>query len=136
MSDDTALGGAGPEFRLAVEKLRARFPYRKWRVNSGEFCGAFYDQDPKTKVIRMSMKNCAEKLRPANIKRGVPPETPLDAMQQRTLRAINGSLNWLASQSRPDISAQTSISQQAFPNPKIRHLRRRQQCNSKSPHAQ
>ena len=121
--DDTALGGAGPEFRLAVEKLRARFPYRKWRVNSGEFCGAFYDQDPKTKVIRMSMKNCAEKLRPANIKRGVPPETPLDALQQRTLRAINGSLNWLASQSRPDISAQTSISQQAFPNPKIRHLR-------------
>ena len=121
--DDTALGGAGPEFRLAVEKLRARFPYRKWRVNSGEFCGAFYDQDPKTKVIRMSMKNCAEKLRPANIKRGVSPETPLDAMQQRTLRAINGSLNWLASQSRPDISAQTSISQQAFPNPKIRHLR-------------
>ena len=121
--DDTALGGAGPEFRLAVEKLRARFPYRKWRVNSGEFCGAFYEQDPKTKVIRMSMKNCAEKLRPANIKRGVSPETPLDAMQQRTLRAINGSLNWLASQSRPDISAQTSISQQAFPNPKIRHLR-------------
>ena len=48
-----------------------------------------FDQDPKTKVIRMSMKNCAEKLRPANIKRGVPPETPLDALQQRTLRAIN-----------------------------------------------
>ena len=71
-----------------------------------------YDQDPKTKAIRMSMKNCAEKLRPANIKRGVPPNTPLDALQQRTLRAINGSLNWFASQSRPDISAQTSISQQ------------------------
>ena len=112
--DDTALGGSGPEFRLAVEKLRAPFPCRKWQwcINSGEFCGAFYDQDPKTKAIRMSMKNCAEKLRPANIKRGVPPNTPLDALQQRTLRAINGSLNWFASQSRPDISAQTSISQQ------------------------
>ena len=112
--DDTALGGSGPEFRLAVEKLRAPFPCRKWQwcINSGEFCGAFYDQDPKTKAIRMSMKNCAEKLRLANIKRGVPPNTPLDALQQRTLRAINGSLNWFASQSRPDISAQTSISQQ------------------------
>ena len=89
-------------FALAVEKLRAPFPCRKWQwcINSGEFCGAFYDQDPKTKAIRMSMKNCAEKLRPANIKRGVPPNTPLDALQQRTLRAINGSLNWFASQSR------------------------------------
>ena len=121
--DDTALGGSGPEFDSAVEKLKARFPYRKWRINNGEFCGAFYDQDPQTKTIRMSMKNCAEKLRPANIKRGVSSDQPLDALQIRTLRAINGSLNWLATQSRPDISAQTSISQQAFPNPKIKHLR-------------
>lgn len=39
------------------------------------------------------------------------------------LRAINGSLNWLASQSRPDLSVQTSLSQQAFPRPAVKHLR-------------
>lgn len=38
------------------------------------------------------------------------------------LRAINGSLNWLAGQSRPDLSAQTSLSQQVFPSPTVHHL--------------
>ena len=31
------------------------------------------------------------------------------------LRAVNGSLNWLATQSRPDLATQASFSQQAFP---------------------
>lgn len=39
------------------------------------------------------------------------------------LRAINGSLNWITSQSRPDVAVQTSVSQQAFPKPTIQHLR-------------
>ena len=30
--DDTAVGGAGPLFEEAVRKLKARFPYRKWRI--------------------------------------------------------------------------------------------------------
>lgn len=121
--DDTALGGAGEEFKAAVTRLREKFPYRKWRIGSGDFCGAFYTQCPKTKAIHMSMKDCASKMRPANIKKGVSPETPLDEYQTRTLRGINGSLNWLSTQSRPDLAAQTSISQQAFPHPKIKHLR-------------
>ena len=74
-------------------------------------------------AISMNMQSTAEKMRPANIKKGISPETPLDSYQMRTLRGINGSLNWLATQSRPDLSAQTSISQQAFPHPKIKHLR-------------
>ena len=121
--DDTALGGSGPEFEQAVAKLRSRFPYRKWRIGSGEFCGAFYRQCSETMAISMSMQTTAERMRPANIKKGISPETPLDSYQTRTLRGINGSLNWLATQSRPDLSAQTSISQQAFPHPKIKHLR-------------
>ena len=31
------------------------------------------------------------------------------------LRAINGNLNWLANQSRPDLATQVSFSQQSFP---------------------
>ena len=121
--DDTALGGEGTVFRKAVQDLRARFPYRKWRVNNGEFCGAFYKQDVKTKKIEMSMSKFAEGLKAANIKKGVDPDSELQPFQIKQLRGINGSLNWLSSQSRPDLAAQTSMSQQAFPNPKIRHLR-------------
>ena len=42
--DDTALGGSGPEFEAAVAALLKRFPYRKWRINDGEFCGCYYRQ--------------------------------------------------------------------------------------------
>ena len=123
--DDSAIGGHGAEFEAAVAKLRAKFPYLKWRINSGEFCGAFDKQcpKPKTKTVHMTMKACADKLRPANLKKGVSPDAPLDSFQIPTLQGINGSLNWLASQSRPDLSAQASMSQQAFPNPKIKHLK-------------
>ena len=38
------------------------------------------------------------------------------------LRAMNGALAWLSSQSRPDLAVQTSLSQQCFPNPTVEHL--------------
>ena len=121
--DDTALGGAGKVFQDSVAALRSRFPYRKWSINSGEFCGAFYKQDVRTKAIKMSMQTFAENMRHVNIKKGVPSEQPLNPFQIKQLRGINGSLNWLSSQGRPDLSAQTNLSQQAFPNPTIKHLR-------------
>ena len=122
--DDTALGGEDcDEFRKAVAALRTRFPYRKWRVNQGEFCGAYYTQSTTSKEIVMDMKKFTDTLRPAYIKKGVNPEQKLDAFQIKQLRGINGSLNWLSSQARPDVAAQTSLSQQVFPNPKIKHLR-------------
>ena len=43
--DDTALGGHGDKFEAFVKRLREGFPYQKWRVKSGEFCGAWHSQD-------------------------------------------------------------------------------------------
>ena len=121
--DDTALGGSGPEFEAAVAALKARFPYRKWRVNDGEFCGCYYRQCKSTKKITMSMEQFVDKLKPAHIPKGTPAQQTLNPYQIKQLRGINGSLNWLSTQGRPDLAAQTSLSQQAFPNPKISHLR-------------
>ena len=121
--DDTAIAGQGPLFESTVAQLKHRFPYRKWRVGSGDFCGAFYQQDPETKSISMSMQTFAESIKTAYIPKGVSNDQPLNESQIKVLRAINGSLNWLASQSRPDLAVQTSLSQQAFPNPCIRNLR-------------
>ena len=42
--EDMALGGQGKVFEQAVASLRHRFPYRKWRVNEGKFCGAWYSK--------------------------------------------------------------------------------------------
>ena len=121
--DDTAIGGEGPKFEAAVARLKARFPYRKWRTAEGEFCGAYYKQDTSSFEISVSQKQFSETLRSAAIPRGASNETVLNEGQIRLLRGINGSLNWLSSQTRPDLAVQTSLSQQCFPKPKIKHLR-------------
>ena len=121
--DDTATGGEGELYEQAIAGLKKRFPYRKWRVHEGEFCGAFYRQCPRTFEIAMEQEKFAESLKPAQIPRSASASTKLNDGQIRCLRAINGSLNWLSSQTRPDLSSQTSFSQQAFPKPTINHLR-------------
>ena len=122
--DDTALGGdvQDPFFQTCLKKLKERFPYRKWRVNTGEFCGAWYTQQPDKSIV-MTMQGFAENIRPVNVPKGAPIDAHLTPSQIKVLRAVNGSMNWLASQSRPDLSVQTSFSQQSFPQPSIKDLR-------------
>ena len=125
--DDTAIGGEGPLFEASVQKLRKRFPYRKWRINEGEFCGAWYKQH-EDKSISMNMSSFVDKIRSVNIPKGSQSEDLLNQSQMKVLRAVNGSLNWLASQSRPDLSCQTSFCQQSFPNPRVADLRKANQA--------
>lgn len=117
--DDCATGGQGEKYERALEFLRARFEFRKWRLGDGDFCGARYRQDPQTFAITMSQDGFVEKLRPLHLSRSRQAErdSPLTSDETRCLRAINGGLNWLATQSRPDLSTQVSFSQQAFPEP-------------------
>ena len=123
--DDTALGGdeSNPVFCKALQCLKDRFPYRKWRTQSGEFCGAWYTQS-EDMSIEMSMESFANNIRPVNVPKGVDSDSPLNPSQIKVLRAVNGSMNWLASQSRPDLSVQVSLSQQSFPQPTIQDFRR------------
>ena len=68
--DDTAVGGCAPVFEKAVAKPKSRFPYRKWRTQIGEFCGALYRQDPPTKAISMSQQTFAGSLKHASTPKG------------------------------------------------------------------
>ena len=122
--DDTVTGGSGDKYLKALEYLKHRFPYRKWRQSEGEFCGCHYRQDPGNFEISMNQKMFAENLKPAYIpaQRKSQRTAPLSAKEVTVLRGINGSLNWLASQSRPDISAQTSMSQQSMSQPTVHQL--------------
>ena len=122
--DDTVTGGFGVLYEKALSHLRNRFPYRKWRTGEGEFCGAHYKQDPVTKEIVMDQSSFAQNLKPAYLSNGRRGnrQAPLDSKEISVLRAINGSLNGISSQSRPDLSAQTSLSQQSMSGPLVHHL--------------
>lgn len=122
--DDTITAGQGPHYDTAIRKLKARFPYRKRRVGAGEFCGVAYTQNPKTYEISYQQKGYAEQLKPVTLSRDRQrdKEPPATDKEVAALRAVDGAANWLASQSRPGLSAQTSFSQQAFPQPKVKDL--------------
>ena len=98
--DDTMTGGEGPEYQRAIEKLKARSPYRKWRVGNGEFCGVVYSQDQATFEITFQQKEYARHLRPIALtkERRKDREAPATPKEVAALRAVNGAANcpiWL-----------------------------------------
>ena len=119
--DDCATGGEGELYERALAQLKQAFEFRKWRLDDGEFCGARYTQDPVTFAITMTQDKFCDKLRPLRLSKNRQAQK-LDLLTQeeiRCLRAINGGLNWIATQSRPDLSTQVSFSQQSFPEPTV-----------------
>ena len=122
--DDSLTGGEGQAYVAAITKLKARFPYRKWRVGAGEFCGVMYHQDPVTFEISYNQREYAQHLRPVPLskERAKQRDLPATAREISALRGLNGASNWLANQSRPDLAVQVSMSQQAFPHPKVSDL--------------
>eukprot|EP00435_Cladocopium_sp_Y103_P029630 s49_g7.t1 len=122
--DDTITGGQGETYERAIHDLRQRFPFRKWRSGTGEFLGVVYTQDPVSKEITYNQQEYALNITPIKVSRdrARQPWKPAHEKEIAALRAVNGALGWLSSQSRPDLSVQTSLSQQCFPNPTVEHL--------------
>ena len=122
--DDTITGGHGPKYDRAIEQLKKRFPFRKWRSGTGEFLGTIYTQDENTFEITYQQKEYAEHIQPIRISKHRAKKHWLEANAQEiaALRAVNGALSWLSTQSRPDLAVQTSMSQQCFPRPTISDL--------------
>ena len=119
--DDNATGGEGDKYHRALESLKKRFEFRKWRLGNGDFCGANYNQDASSGEITMTQETFVGKLSPLRFSRTRTQDktSELTSDEIRCFRAINGSLNWLATQSRPDLSTQVSFAQQSFPTPRV-----------------
>ena len=113
--DDFLGGGRGPRYEAFVKELRARFPFRRWSVGGGDFCGSLVSQDPKTKEVSLRQAEYVDKLKTITIPKGtvMTEETPENVTAQ--LRAVWGSGNWLANQTRPDLCIHVSQGMQQFP---------------------
>ena len=122
--DDTITGGEGKQYEKAIRHLRARFPFRKWRSGTGEFLGTTYTQDPMTHEIEFQQQDYAEHIKPIKIskERARKPWLLATPQEVSALRAVNGALSWISTQSRPDLAVQTSLSQQCFPAPTVQDL--------------
>ena len=67
--DDNATGGEGPKYQAALEALKRKFEFRKWRLYNGDFCGANYNKDRDTGEITMSQEAVVSKLGPLRLSR-------------------------------------------------------------------
>ena len=119
--NDTICGGSGPLFSKALSNLRHRFPFRKWQVGEGMFCGSKYVQNKDNKEIMITQTEFAVKITkvPMFLARNKMRDGPADKAEIHAFRGVSGSISWLAGQTRPGVSCQVSQLQQALPQPTV-----------------
>ena len=119
--DDTICGGSGPSFSTALTTLRRRFPFRKWQIGEGMFCGSKYAQNKVTKEIMTTQTEFAVKIVkiPMSAARKKMREDLADKAEIHAFREVSGSVSWPAGQTRPDVSCQVSQLQQTLPQPTV-----------------
>ena len=66
--DDTICSGSGSLFAKYLAALRHRFPFRKWQVGEGMFCGSKYVQNKDNKEITITQTEvCSENHESSNV---------------------------------------------------------------------
>eukprot|EP00438_Fugacium_kawagutii_P025213 Skav222622 [mRNA] locus=scaffold4205:86469:93548:+ [translate_table: standard] len=117
--DDVVIGGRGPLFDKSLAELRASFPFRKWQIGKGTFCGADLTQDEHTFGITVSQTSFAEKLQKPDIRWKANPLYEATDKEVSSVKSTLGGALWLAKETRPDLAVQVSVGQQLLPRPTV-----------------
>ena len=121
--DDVLLGGQGADFEASITRLRAQFPFRKWKHGAGTFCGAELSQCSETKAIHVSQEEFAEKLEKPKLRNKESPLMQVTPEEASSLKSVLGGALWLAKETRPDLAVQVSQGQQLLPSPTLGEAR-------------
>ena len=117
--DDVVLGGRGRGFEESVQNLRSIFPFRKWKIGSGRFCGSELTQCPTTHAITVSQESFAERLEKPKLRNRESPLIEINQNEASSLKSVLGGALWLARETRPDLAVQVSQGQQLLPRPTL-----------------
>ena len=115
--DDVLIGGRGELFESTLQKLREAFPFRKWKVGAGSFCGSELKQDAKTFDIEVSQESFAENMSKPKLRMKESPLIEVNDEEVTSLKSVLGAALWLAKETRPDLAVQVSQGQQLLPKP-------------------
>ena len=121
--DDVLLGGKGADFEASIDRLRATFPFRKWKHGAGTFCGAELSQCPNTHAITVSQEEFADKLEKPKLRNKESPLMQITPEEASSLKSVLGGALWLAKETRPDLAVQVSQGQQLLPSPTLGEAR-------------
>jgi len=120
--DDCLIAGnvRSKAFKTFTEKLKTTYKWSPWEDKDFVFTGTRLQQLPSG-VIKMTQVEYCKQLRQVNLAHA-DPEADCSPQQLTQLRGADGSLQWLAVNTRMDLAAPVSIAQGNHSNPKIRHL--------------
>lgn len=109
---DDGLGGGDEVFNQAIKTLEKRFPFGSQRTNSFTFTGINIHQSHNGDIT-LSQKDCINDIPPINISRDrrKSPEAPITKDELQSLRGLIGSVQYAATNSRPDLSCRLSLLQ-------------------------
>ena len=113
---------------MPARKLMNLYKWGKWESGTFTLCGVRYVQKHDGSIV-MDQREFTAKLSQAefNLPKNLHKlngKNKLDQAGLTTLRGINGSLQWLSSNSRMDLSAKVSLSASETANPTIGSLQR------------
>ncbi|CAE7907146.1 RE1, partial [Symbiodinium necroappetens] len=111
--DDLCLGGDKYFHDNVVKPLKELFPFKHWKVGSGEFLGKQLQQQADGS-IKISQCSYAQQQQGLNISRERKRDKhePITEDERQQMRGVLGSINWLVTGSRPDLGAWCSLLQQ------------------------
>ena len=120
--DDVVIGGRGKYFEEVLGQLRNTFPFRKWKIGEGTFCGSFLSQ-AQDGTITVGQQEFVDKLARPKLRNRANPDFEVTSQEASSLKSTLGGALWLAKETRPDLAVQVSQGQQLLPNPTLGQAR-------------
>ena len=121
--DDILMGGSKEFQETVMKSLKERFPFKHWVTGEGEFLGKHVKQN-SDQSIEVSQKDYSMSVSCISIskERRKLKEQEINEKERSQMRALLGEVNWIAMNSRPDLSASCSLLQQRVSSAKVEDL--------------
>ena len=109
---DDGIGGGDKHFQQAIKALETKFPFGSQRQGSFTFTGVNIHQEYNGDIL-LSQKDYINDIPPIDVNRDrrKNPEMPINSSELQQLRGLIGSLQYAATNSRPDLSCRLSLLQ-------------------------
>ena len=126
--DDHLMGGPGKAHHESMERLRQKIKFGKWHrlIQDGPsfFGGHHFTQLPDRSFKVDKTRSIRERLRPIHLQRGRCLDKSAEATESevKALRAVAGSLSWVARQCRPDEAGTASTLQGSVSRASVKDL--------------
>ncbi|CAE7783393.1 RE1 [Symbiodinium pilosum] len=120
---DDGLRGGDSYFRMVIQKLRDKYSCGSYDEGEFTFTGIHFRQWDDGS-IEYDQQEYLDRIQPAHIPRNrrCEPESPLRPDEVHELRRLNGSIQYAAVHTPPDLAAKVGMLQSAVPKAKILHL--------------